>query len=68
MQSKKNKFICTIITLLVFSLILPFCSYATEDTSYVWSELSSPIVSTSSVPSVGEREFFMSYLWQCYFD
>lgn len=53
MQSKKNKFICIIILLLVFSLIIPFYSYGADDTSYVWSELSSPIVSTSSVLSEG---------------
>lgn len=55
MQSKKNKFVCLVIILLVFSLVAPFCSYGADDTSYVWSELSSPIVSTSSVLSEGER-------------
>lgn len=63
MQSKKNKFICIIIALLVFSLVVPFYSYGVDDTSYVWSELSSPIVSTSSVLSEGVRQLFKPYLW-----
>lgn len=55
MQSKKNKFIYIITVFLIFSVVLPFYSYGSDDTSYVWSELSSPIVSTSSVLSEGER-------------
>ena len=55
MQSKKNKFICVVIILLIFSLVVPFYSYGADDISYVWSELSSPIVSTSSVLSQEER-------------
>lgn len=39
---------------IIFSLMLPFYSYA-SDTTYVWSEISSPIVSTASVLSEGER-------------
>ena len=55
MQSKKNKFIYIITVFLIFSVVLPFYSYGADDTSYVWSELSSPIVSTSYVLSEGER-------------
>ena len=40
---------------LIISLVMPFYAYASNDTSYVWSEVSSPIVSTSSVLSEGER-------------
>ena len=63
MHSFKNKFMFFILLLLVFSFALPFYSYGFDDTSYVWSEISSPIVTTSSVLSEGEREFLESYLW-----
>lgn len=51
----KSKFIYFILLLIVSSFILPFYSYGTDITSYVWSEFSSPIVTTSSVLSEGER-------------
>ena len=60
----KNKFIYFILLLLIFSFALPFYSYGVDDVSYVWSEVSSPIVTTSSVLSEGERKFFESYLWK----
>jgi len=63
MHSFKNKFIFFILLLFLFSFALPFYSYGVDDTSYVWSEISSPIVTTSSVLSEGERKFFKSYLW-----
>lgn len=62
MRIKKNKFVCVIFILLAFSLVLPIFSYCT-DTTYVWSEVSSPIVSTASILSEGERQFLKSYLW-----
>lgn len=62
MRIKKNKFVCVIFILLVFSLVLPIFSYC-ADTAYVWSEVSSPIVSTASILSEGERQFLKSYLW-----
>lgn len=55
MHSFKSKFIYFILLLFIFSFVLPFYLYAADDTSYVWSELSSPIVTTSSVLSEGER-------------
>lgn len=55
MQMFKNRIYKLIFIILTISLILPFCSNATTDTSYVWSEISSPIVSTSSILSEGER-------------
>ena len=63
MQFFKNKFVYIIIMLLIFSILLPFYSYATEETSYVWSELTSDILETSQVLSEDKREFFRSYLW-----
>lgn len=63
MHSFKNKFISFILLLPIFSFFLPFYSYGIDDTSYVWSEISNPIVTTSSVLSEGERKFFKSYLW-----
>ena len=51
----QNKIYKLIFMFLIFSLILPFYAYATSDTSYVWSEISSPIITTSSVLSEGER-------------
>lgn len=53
----RNKFGFIILILLVFSLILPFCVYGFDDTKYVWSEISSPIISTSAVLSQGEGNF-----------
>ena len=63
MHSFKNKFIYFILLLLIFSFALPVYSYGSDNTSYVWSEISSPIVTTSSVLSEGERKFFKPYLW-----
>lgn len=63
MQMFKSKIYKLFFIFLILSLVLPFCSYATDATSYVWSEISSPIVTTSSVLSEGERKFFESYLW-----
>lgn len=48
---------------LIFSIILPFYSYGTEETSYVWSELSSDIIETSQALSQDKRKLFKSYLW-----
>lgn len=48
MHSLKNKFIYFILLLIIFSFALPFYSYGADDTSYVWSEISSPAVTTSS--------------------
>ncbi len=55
MQFFKNKSIFFFIILITFSIILPFYSYGTNTTSYVWSEISSPIVTTSSLLSESER-------------
>ena len=55
MHSLKNKFIYLILVLLIFYFILPSYSYGINDTSYVWSEISSPVVTTSSAISDGER-------------
>lgn len=63
MQFFKNKFIYIVIVFLIFSIILPFYSYATEETSYVWSELSSDVIETSQTLSQDKRKFFKSYLW-----
>ena len=63
MQFFKNKFIYIVIVFLIFSIILPFYAYATEDTSYVWSELSSDVIETSQTLSQDKRKFFKSYLW-----
>lgn len=63
MQFFKNKFIYIIIVFFIFSIILPFYSYATEETSYVWSELSSDVIETSQTLSQDKRKFFKSYLW-----
>ena len=68
MHNFKNKFICFILLLLIFSFAIPFYSYGVDDASYVWSEISSPIVTTSSVLSEGERKFFKPYLWKCHFN
>ena len=51
----RNKIYKLVFILLILSFALPFYSYGVDDTSYVWSELSSPIVTTSSVLSEGER-------------
>ena len=51
----QNKIYKIIFILIIFSLVIPFYAYASNDTSYVWSEISSPIVSTSSVLSESER-------------
>lgn len=51
----QNKFTYFIFILLIFFLLIPYFSYATDATSYVWSENSSPIVTTSSVLSEGKR-------------
>lgn len=56
----KNKFIFFILLLLIFSFVLPFYSYGVDDTSYVWSELSSPIITTSSVLSEKESGNFLN--------
>ena len=63
MQIFKNKFFYIIIVFFIFLMILPFFSYATDETSYVWSELSSDIIETSQVLSQDKRKFFKSYLW-----
>ena len=63
MQFFKNKFIYIVIVFLIFSIILPFYSYATEETFYVWSELSSDVIATSQTLSQDKRKFFKSYLW-----
>ena len=63
MQFFKNKFIYIVIIFFIFSIILPFYSYATEETSYVWSELSSDVIETSQTLSQDKRKFFESYLW-----
>lgn len=41
--------------LLILTFIFPVFIYATDDTAYVWSEISSPIVTTSTVLSENER-------------
>lgn len=55
MRIFKINFICFIFILFIFSAICPFYIYASDDVSFVWSELSSPIVTTSTVLSQGER-------------
>ena len=55
MRIFKNKIYKLAFIFLIFSLIVPFYSYGNNNTSYVWSEASSPIVTPSSVLSEGER-------------
>lgn len=50
---RKNKFI--IVLSVMFLLVFSFNCYANNTLYYVWSETSSPIVTTSSVLSEGER-------------
>lgn len=52
MQDKIYK---SFLIIIIFSLVLPFYTHATSDISYVWSEFSSPIITTSSILSEGER-------------
>ena len=53
MQMGKNKFIIVLTAL--FLLAFSFSCYANNTISYVWSEISSPIISSSSVLSENER-------------
>lgn len=43
--------------LLILTFIFPFIILATDDTAYVWSEISSPVVTTSAVLSENEGNF-----------
>ena len=60
MQFFKNKFFTLIILLFIFSTVLPFFSLAIDDTSYVWSEISNPTVTTSSILSSEENGNFLN--------
>lgn len=40
---------------LILSFVFPFFICAADDTAYVWSEISSPIITTSVVLSENER-------------
>ena len=69
---KKSFFLIYILlTLIIFNLVIPICSYAIdEDSIYVWSNNSSSI-STSNIPNEqvettqqdDSRKFFRYYFW-----
>lgn len=59
----KNKFILIVFTILVFYTLTPFYSYASSDTSYVWSQISNPTVETVSSINKDKRKFFKFNLW-----
>ena len=63
MQFFKNKLIYIIIALFILSIIIPISSYAIKETSYVWSEISSDIIETSSLLNENKRKFFRLKLW-----
>lgn len=64
MQFFKNKITLLIFILLfIFSIIFPFYSYANNDTSYVWSEISSPSIATVASLNEDKRKFLESYMW-----
>lgn len=44
----KNKIIYSIFIVFIISLIFPFFSFATDKTSFVWSDVSKPTIETVS--------------------
>lgn len=57
----KNKFICFILIILILTFFIKPCF--ASDTSYVWSEISSPTIETAASLSQDKRKLFKSYLW-----
>ena len=44
----KNRIILLIFTIFLFNILTPFYSYASSDTSYVWSQITAPTLETVS--------------------
>lgn len=66
MQIFKNKIIYFILILFTISMFIKPC--IATDTSYVWSQISSPIVETMSSLNQDKRKFSRTYMWKCYFN
>ena len=45
----KNKFIYVIATVLFVLIFFPIYCFANDNTSFVWSDISNPVVETSSI-------------------
>lgn len=61
MQIIKSKFIYFI--LIFFTLLMVVTPCFANTTSYVWSELSSPVLETMASLNQNKRKFFKSHLW-----
>lgn len=61
MQIIKSKFIYFILIFSTLLMVVTPCFANT--TSYVWSELSSPIVETVSSLNQDKRKFFKPHMW-----
>lgn len=66
MQIFKNKFIYSILIFFIISMFVRPC--IANDTSYVWSEISNPIVETVSSLTQDKRKLSGSYMRKCYFN
>lgn len=54
----RNKFVLIIFTVLVLYMIVPFYSFASSNTKFVWSEIANPTVETVSSINKDKRKLF----------
>ena len=59
----KNKFVYVIASILMLLSFLPVYCFAKDNTSFVWSDISTPVIETASAIMQNERKFLRPYLW-----